>query len=218
MSLPSLLGPVVKPASGGKAKQLIVFLHGVGADGQDLIGLADEFADAFPDAQFVSPNAPFPCDMAPYGYQWFSLLDRSHDAMLEGVQQAAPIVNQFLDHQLNALSLSDSNLAVIGFSQGTMTSLYTLPRRAKPCAAVVGFSGAMIGAEYLGDEITARPPICLIHGQMDEVVPFGAMELAARALLENGVPCKAYAVPNLGHGISPSGIEMAIEFLKTHLA
>jgi len=162
--LPSLSGPVRKPASGGKPRQLVVLLHGVGADGHDLIGLAPYWAPALPDAEFVSPDAPFPCDMAPYGRQWFSLQDRSPSAILGGVRAAAPILDAFLDEALAARGLDASQLALIGFSQGTMMSLYVGPRRAEALAGIIGYSGALIGADTLAQDIRSRPPVLLVHG------------------------------------------------------
>ncbi|HET7593957.1 MAG TPA: phospholipase, partial [Stellaceae bacterium] len=160
--LPSLSGPVRKPASGGKPRQLVVLLHGVGADGNDLIGLAPYWAPALPNAEFVSPDAPFPCDMAPYGRQWFSLQDRSPAAILGGVRAAAPILDAFLDEALAARGLEPSQLALVGFSQGTMMSLYVGPRREKALAGIVGYSGALIGADTLAQETRSRPPVLLV--------------------------------------------------------
>lgn len=213
-----LEGPVVKPASGGVAKQLIIFLHGVGADGNDLISLSHELAPHLPDAQFSSPNAPFACDMAPFGFQWFSLQERTGEALLNGVRTVEPILNQYIDDQLMMLGLDDSKLAIVGFSQGTMTALHTMPRRAKPCAAVVGFSGALVGAQQLLDEMQSKPPVCLVHGDMDNVVPFEAMEIAADALEAGGFTYETHARPNLGHGIDGGAIEIAAKFLKAHLS
>jgi phospholipase/carboxylesterase len=216
-SLPNLEGAWAKPLNGSAPKQLIVFLHGVGADGNDLITLAHELGSYFPDAQFLSPNAPFPCDMAPMGYQWFSLLDRSPDALLSGVRTVEPILNQYFDQQLNMYNVPEEKLAVIGFSQGTMTALHTMLRRPKACGAVVGFSGAMIGSAELKSELKSTPPVCLIHGKMDDVVPFEAMALASEALEENAVPHETHACPNVAHGIDPQGLLAAIEFLKSNL-
>ena len=126
-----LTGPRVVPRS-GPARQLIVLLHGVGADGQDLIGLAPALAGFLPHAAFVAPNGPEPCDMAPFGYQWFSLQDRRPEALRRGVQAAAPLVDAFLDDELERHGLEDRQLALVGFSQGTMTALHVAPRRAKP--------------------------------------------------------------------------------------
>jgi phospholipase/carboxylesterase len=122
-------GPVRKPRSGGAPKQLVILLHGWGADGANLIDLADMFTPVLPDALFVAPNAPFPCEANPFGYQWFSLMDRHPQHMLEGVKNAAHIVDHYIDHQLEALSLTNDKVILVGFSQGTMTALHVALRR-----------------------------------------------------------------------------------------
>jgi phospholipase/carboxylesterase len=208
-----LQGPEHPPAS-GTVKRLVILLHGVGADGNDLLGLAPLLAKDLPDTHFISPNAPFPCDMAPYGYQWFSLQNRALGAMLEGVKTVAPIVQAFIDAQRDRFKLKDEEVALLGFSQGTMTSLYCAPRREKPLAGVVGFSGAMIGADHLHDEIKSRPPVCLVHGEEDMVVPFEAMAHATYALTTEGVEVETHVQPMLGHGIDPEGLEIAVAFLR----
>jgi phospholipase/carboxylesterase len=213
----TLSGPEAKPLSGGKAKQLIVFLHGVGADGNDLFGLRQPFQQAFPDAHIASPNAPFDCDMAPYGYQWFSLQDRSAPAMLQGVQTVAPIVSQFLDSKLQTLGITNNALAIVGFSQGTMTALHTMLRRDAACGAVLGYSGAMISSRSLNSDIKSRPPVCLVHGDSDMVVPYASMVDAEATLTMNDVPHETHTRPNLGHGIDPKGVEIGQAFLKKHL-
>ena len=216
-NIQTLTGSVIKPLSGGRAKKLVVFLHGLGADGEDLISLGQVFGQVLPDAQFVSPNAPAPWDMAPFGFQWFSLQDRAYTAMLAGVEQSAPILNHFLDRQLEILGLHDEDMALIGFSQGTMMALYTALRRPQCCAAVVGYSGALIAPEMLGAEIVSRPPVCLIHGEDDPVVTFEAMDAAKQGLEAANVSVEAHARQGLEHGIDPEGITIAGEFLKKHL-
>ena len=139
-----LTGPTVAPASGGPAQQLVVFLHGLGADGDDLIELAPYFATALPDAAFIAPHAPEPCDMAPFGRQWFSLRDQSPEAMLAGVRHAAPILDDFLNVQLAEHCLGPDKLLLVGFSQGTMMALHLALRRKVAPAAVVGFSGLLV--------------------------------------------------------------------------
>ncbi len=213
MNTAPLTGPSRKPLS-GQAKHLIVLLHGLGADGNDLFGLAPEFAEHFPDAHFVSPNAPFPCDMAPYGYQWFSMLDRNPNKLYAGILEAAPILNAFLDAQLSALKLEPSKLALIGFSQGAMMSLHVAPRRAKPIAGVVGFSGGIVGGDTLGNDIQSKPPICLIHGDADPVVPYGLMAASERVLSSLGVSVETHTRPGLPHGIDGGGLEAAVAFLR----
>ncbi|MBN8543415.1 MAG: dienelactone hydrolase family protein [Alphaproteobacteria bacterium] len=208
-----LQGPDLAPTS-GTVKRLVILLHGLGSDGNDLIGLAPLMKEALPDTHFISPNAPFPCDMAPYGHQWFSLQDRSLGAMLKGVRTVAPIVNQFIDAQRDRFKLRDADIALLGFSQGTMTSLYVGPRRSKPLAGIVGFSGAMIGADLLHDEIRSKPPVCLIHGEEDMVVPFAAMQHATYALATEHVEVESHARPYLPHSIDPEGLDIAVNFLK----
>lgn len=206
-----------KPASGGKAKQLVLILHGWGADGYNLIDLADMFASALPDAHFIAPNAPFVCEVNPYGFQWFSLMDRNPQKMLDGARKAVDILNEFIDEQLAELSLDNSKLALVGFSQGTMTALHLALRRTPQMAAVVGFSGALVGSEVLAQEITARPPICLIHGNMDDVVPYASMAHATNVLKANGLSVEAHSRPHLGHSIDMEGMAIAAEFLKDKL-
>jgi phospholipase/carboxylesterase len=216
--LPTLSGPIHKPAAGGKPRQLVILLHGLGADGNDLIGLAPVLAQVLPDAEFVSPNAPFPCDMAPYGYQWFSLQDRSPDTILAGVRAAAPVLDAFIDEALAARGLAEKDLALIGFSQGTMMSLYVGLRRARTVAGIVGFSGALVGAELLAAEIRAKPRVLLVHGDADTMVPFQALGLAERSLAAAGVPVETLVCPGLGHGIDEAGLKAAARFLKEVLA
>ena len=210
----SLTGPFRKPRSGNAAKQLVVILHGWGADGPNLIDLADMFAPALPDAYFIAPNAPHICEANPFGYQWFSLMDRQPQHMLAGVRAAADVVNQFIDEKLKELSLDNSKMILMGFSQGTMTALHVAMRRTPAIAAVVGFSGALIGGEVLPAEISARPPVCLIHGQSDDVVPFAAMKNASDALKLCGVSVESTPRPFLGHSIDMEGMSVASKFLK----
>lgn len=206
-----LNGPEIPPKS-GITKRLVIFLHGLGADGNDLISIGPMLD--LPDTHFLSPNAPFECDMAPYGYQWFSLLDRNPTKILAGIQVAAPMLNAFIDAQLKRFNLTPKDVALIGFSQGSMMSLYTAPRREQPIAGVVGISGALFGHEMLATELKSRPPICLIHGTHDEVVPFTAMGMAEVALGSADILVEAHARPNLGHGIDEEGIDITTRFLR----
>lgn len=211
----NLDGPRQGPAE--KARALVVFLHGLGADGDDLISLAPLLAPLLPDTAFVSPHAPYPCDMAPMGRQWFSLQDRDPEVLQAGVSAAAPSLNAFLDAELARHGLSDDRLALVGFSQGTMTALHTLLRRPQPCAVIVGFSGALLKPEVLGEEIASRPPVLLVHGDADPVVPFEALAAAEQALDLNGVPVAAYRRPGLAHGIDQEGLQLCAAALVQHL-
>jgi phospholipase/carboxylesterase len=207
-----LSGPRVAPKSGA-ARQLVVLLHGVGADGDDLIGLAPALAPFLPQAAFVAPNGPEPCDIAPFGYQWFSLQDRRPEALLRGVQVAAPLLAAFLDEELARHNLDDRRLALVGFSQGTMLSLHVAPRRPVAMAAVVGFSGALLGAEALKGEVVSRPPVFLIHGDADEIVPVGALAAAVAGLQAADIPVRWEIRPGLPHAIDPEGIAHGGAFL-----
>lgn len=216
---PPLSGPELAPASGGAAKQLIIFMHGVGANGADLLNLGEFMAKDFPDAHFLSPDAPFACDMAPPGYpnsyQWFSLQDRNPVVMEEGAKDVTPIVDAYLETQMKRFNLPANKVALIGFSQGTMTSLHVALHRNEPVAAVVGFSGALLNAAP--DEVTAKPPICLIHGDADDVVSYNALGMAEQQLTDIDVSVETHTRPNLGHGIDPEGVEIATKFLKQQM-
>lgn len=203
-----------KPSSGGAPKQVVMFLHGLGANGMDLIGLAREWDQLLPDAVFVSPDAPFPCDMAPVGYQWFSLQEWTPESILRGVEQAAPILNDYIDQMLAHYNLADENLALVGFSQGTMMSLYAGPRRAKKIAGIVGYSGALVGAETLDGQGIQKPPVLLVHGEADNVVPFAAYHHAMGSLRGAGFSVSGISRPHLPHGIDEEGIEAGAKFLS----
>ncbi len=215
---PHLQGVALPPQSGKAPTSVVVLLHGVGADGNDLIGLAPYWAPALPDTEFISPNAPFPFDMAPSGRQWFSLQDRSPASILAGIQTAAPILDHFLDELLASRGLDGSRLALVGFSQGTMMSLYCGLRRSRAPACIVGYSGALAGAALLAKEIRCRPPVLLIHGEDDPVVPFAALDTAVKTLTANGVKVESLARPGLGHSIDEEGLQRGGEFLTAALA
>jgi phospholipase/carboxylesterase len=206
------------PRAGGLPRQLVVLLHGVGADGQDLIELAPALAEALPGAAFVAPNAPQPCDMAPYGLQWFSLRDRRPEALLLGAQAAAPVLDAFLNAELQRHGLADHQLALVGFSQGAMTALHLAPRRPRAFAAVLGYSGALLGTERLPEEAISRPPVYLVHGDADEVVPVHAMYAAVAGLQAAGIPVQWSLRKGLGHGIEPESVAHGAAFLAAAFA
>jgi phospholipase/carboxylesterase len=193
-------------------------LHGVGADGDDLIGLAPRFARVLPDAEFLSPHGPYPYDMAPMGRQWFSLADRSPSMILAGIRGSAPILSAFIDRELARRGLADRDLALIGFSQGTMMALHVALRRTDACAALIGYSGALSGRESLAEEIRAHPPVLLVHGEADEIVPVEAHPRAVAALEAAGVRVSAHTRPGLGHGIDEEGLRLGTRFLASSFA
>ena len=217
-ALPTLSGPSHPPANGGAPKKLVVLLHGLGADGNDLIGLSPVWAPLLPDAEFISPDAPFPCDFSPFGRQWFSFQSRSPEHVLAGVRAAAPILDNFLDEALKARGLTDRDMALVGFSQGTMMSLYIGLRRPKPVAAIVGFSGRLLAPELLASELRSRPPILLVHGDADPVVPYDSLALAISGLAAAGITAEQLIRPGLGHGIDEDGLRRAGAFLRQHLS
>ncbi len=215
--LPEITGPERAPASGGPARQLVVLLHGWGADGNDLIGLAPHWAARLPDARFVSPHAPYVCDANPMGRQWFSFEDRALDVIMAGVVHARAVIDRYLDTVLAEMGLAEDRLALVGFSQGAMMALDVALRRSAPCAAVIGFSGRLLGPETLADEIRTRPPVLLAHGEADPMVPFAELADAVAVLGANDVPVRWHATPGLGHGIDPQGLEIAADLLADTL-
>ena len=213
-----LRGPERGPVSGGRARAAVVLLHGLGADGEDLIGLADSWAGALPECRFLSPHAPERCDMAPMGRQWFSIRDRSEAALRAGVERAAPALDAFIDGALDADRLGDDRLVLVGFSQGTMMALHVALRRGRAPAGVLGYSGRLIGAARLADEAVARPPVMLIHGDADDMVPIAALHEAVAALGAAGVSAQWHVSSGVGHGIAPDGLAIGARFLRDCLA
>jgi phospholipase/carboxylesterase len=214
----TLSGPSHPPQSGGKPKRLVILLHGLGADGNDLIGLAPYWAPLLPDAEFLSPNAPFPCDMAPYGYQWLSARDPSPEARLAGARAAGAILDGFITEELEKRDLNESDLALVGFSQGTMMSLFVGPRRERPLAGIVGYSGRLIAPELLAEEIRSRPPILLVHGTDDPMVSYDSMAEAEAALKAAGVSVETLTCPGIGHSIDNDGLGRGGQFLQRVLS
>ncbi len=210
------------PARSGKARQLVVFLHGYGADGNDLIDLGRAWQDLLPDTAFVSPHAPEPCAGTPYGRQWFPLTFRVHNERWDGVRHAHPVLDAFLDAELARTGLDDRALALVGFSQGTMMALHTGLRRRKAPGAIVGYSGILIGPddkpiEDIAGEITARPPVLLVHGDQDQVVPPMALPYSVEGLKAFDVHVEAHMSPGLGHGIDNAGLRLGGDFLARAL-
>lgn len=208
------------PASGGKPHSAVVFVHGYGADGSDLLGLADPLAPHLPDTVFFAPDAPERCTGNPFGYQWFPIpwLDGSSEAAaLAGLTQSARDLDAFLDKLLDDEGLLPSQLALVGFSQGTMMSLHVAPRRTAPIACVVGFSGRLMQPEQLQSESVTRPPVLLIHGDQDEVVPLSSLPEAADALVAAEFETYSHVSQGTGHGIGHDGLSLALSFLREKL-
>lgn len=216
-NVPVLSGPSLEPLS-GKTKRLVVFLHGYGADGNDLIEIGRAWQPILPDTAFVSPHAPEPCGQAPVGKQWFGLTFRDPDERWVGVNQAAPALQAYLDAELQRRQLPPSALALVGFSQGTMMSLHAGLRRPVAPAAIVGYSGMFImpgdgPPETVEGEIASRPPILLIHGDQDELIPVQALFHASSSLSALDVPVEWHISHGVGHGIDQEGLRHGGEFL-----
>lgn len=210
-------GPRIAPRS-GTAKQLVVFLHGYGADGNDLISLGREWQALLPDAAFVSPHAPEPVPGYPSGRQWFGLTFRDPDERWRGVMKARPILDEFLDAELAKHNLGGSALALVGFSQGTMMALHTGLRR-PALAGIVGYSGVLVtpsneAAAKAAEEITARPPVLLVHGDQDEMIPAQALFMSAQGLGAMEVPTEWHLSQGIGHGIDADGLRLGGAFLQ----
>jgi phospholipase/carboxylesterase len=210
-------GPRLEPR-GGAAKRLVVFLHGFGADGNDLIEIGRAWQPLLPDTAFVSPHAPERCAGAPMGRQWFGLTFRDPDERWRGVNAAAPILNQFLDAELERRKLPPSALALVGFSQGTMMALHVGLRRPSPPAAIVGYSGLFVlpnnaAPDVVAGEIKSRPPVLLVHGDQDDLIPVQALFHATQALAALEVPTEWHISPGIGHGIDQEGLRHGGEFL-----
>jgi phospholipase/carboxylesterase len=214
-------GPRLEPPS-GQVKRLVVFLHGYGADGNDLIDLGRAWQGLLPDTAFVSPHAPEPCGQAPVGRQWFPLTFRDPNERWTGVNKATPVLERFLDAELTRHNLPPSALALVGFSQGTMMALHVGLRRAVPPLAIVGYSGLLVvppdaNAEKFAAEIRSRPPVLLVHGDQDELIPAQALFHAASGLASLGVPVEWHLSAGVGHGIDQEGLRHGGEFLVRRL-
>jgi phospholipase/carboxylesterase len=210
-------GPRLEPRS-GTARQLVVFLHGYGADGNDLIDIGRAWQGLLPDAAFVSPHAPRPCGQAPMGREWFPLTFRDPNERWTGVNAAAPQLNAFLDAELQRRNLPSTALALVGFSQGTMMALHVGLRRRESPAAIVGYSGMLVIPENIDPdrfaaEIVSRPPVLLVHGDQDQLIPVQALMHAAQGLSALDVPVQWHVSPGVAHGIDQEGLRHGGEFL-----
>jgi len=207
-------------AAKGRATSAVVFVHGYGADGADLLGLSDPLAPHLPGTAFYAPNAPEPSAANPMGFQWFAIprIDGSAPEAAEaGLKQSADDLNAFLDGVLQDEGLAPEKLVLFGFSQGTMLSLEVAPRRFEPLGAVVGFSGRLMAPERLADEAVSHPPILLVHGDSDDVVPPASLPAAEEALRAAGFDVITHVSKGVGHGIAPDGLSLALAFIRDHL-
>lgn len=209
-----------RPAASGKTTSVVLFLHGYGADGADLLGLADPLGPHMRDTTFIAPDAPEPCAGNPMGYQWFPIpwLDGSSEAdMVNGAVAAAEDIDAFIDQVLEQEGITPDRLIVFGFSQGTMMALQVVPRRAGEIAGLVAFSGRVLDPEGFGEGILSRPPVLLVHGDQDEMVPVGHFHEAGQALEAAGFDVYGHIMEGTGHGIAPDGLSVALTFMVQRL-
>ncbi|GIX14183.1 MAG: phospholipase [Paracoccaceae bacterium] len=214
----TLSGPR-RGAPGDGADRLVVFLHGYGADGEDLIGIADMLAPHLPRTRFLAPNAPRRCRNNPMGYEWFPIpwMDGSTEAEMQAAFTASvSLLNGWLDGLPAAEGIGPERTVLVGFSQGTMMALHVGLRRDPGPAGIVGFSGRLLMPERLS-EIVARPPVLLVHGDQDPLIPAASMAEAAEALSAAGVPVKTHLSRGVGHGIGPDGLGLALGFIRERL-
>ena len=212
-----LEGPRIA-AKSGAARSLVVFLHGYGADGKDLIEIGRQWAGLLPDTAFVAPHAPEPCGMSPMGRQWFPLTMRDPSERWTGVVKARPALDAFLDAELARHGIEERRMALVGFSQGTMMALHAGLRRPAAPAAILGYSGMLVGPEHLGEVRHRQVPVLLVHGDQDQVIPADALFMAAEDFSQAGMACQWHLSSGLAHGIDPAGLKHGGQFLAKAFA
>lgn len=213
----TLDGPRLPPASGKSPNALVVLLHGYGSNGADLMALAPLIQPLLPDAAFVAPNAPSPLAGMAQAYQWWPIRTFSHDERSAGTAAAAPAIDAFLTRELERLGLTEDRLLLIGFSQGTMMALHVGLRRKRPLAGIIGYSGMLVAAERLPTEIRSRPPVLLVHGTADDVVPFRWLGEAEAALRANAVPVETHVSQGIGHTVDGDALAAGGAFARKML-
>jgi phospholipase/carboxylesterase len=216
-STTTLDGPRVAPAAGGAPRSLVMLLHGYGSNGEDLISLAPYWRDAIAHTAFVAPNAPELCPGAPGGYQWWGITSLDPTARATGAARAAPILSAFINAELARTGLTESDLALVGFSQGTMMALHVGPTRSTALAGIVGYSGMLADASALAAART-KPPVLLIHGDADPMIPVTAFHQAKTALEAAGFGVESQVSRGLAHSIDMPGLQLGGAFLKRVLA
>jgi phospholipase/carboxylesterase len=207
-------GPRLPPASGGGARSLVVLLHGYGSNGDDLMALAPLVQPLLPDAMFVAPNAPSRIPNMADGYQWWPIRNFSVDERSAGAIAAAPAIQDFLTAELARLDLADDRLLLIGFSQGTMMALHVGLRRERAVAGIIGYSGMLVAPDRLAAEIRSRPPVLLVHGTANDVVPFRSLAQAERELEEAGLAVETHISPGIGLSVGPDGLSAGGAFAR----
>ncbi len=211
---PSLSGSSVMPAGNRDPKHLVILIHGYGSNADDLIGLVPHWAGDLPDTVFVAPNGPARCAGTLGGYQWWPVNTFTMAERVTGAQQAAPILDNFIDQQLRRFGLHESQLALVGFSQGTMMALHVGPRRDRQIAGIVGYSGMVADPVGLNSASRSKPPVLLVHGDADTVLPIAAFHQAKAALTAAGFDLTTHVSPGLGHSVDEVGLGLGKQFLR----
>jgi phospholipase/carboxylesterase len=211
-------GASLKPRSGAAPKQIVMLLHGFGSNGADMIALAPQWQDVLPDALFLAPHAPQRCGMMGMGYQWWGLTGFAPSALAAGAASAAPAINNFIDRKLAQYDLTEADLALVGFSQGTMMALHVGLRRPRAVAAVVGYSGMLTGTADLAHKDFPKPPVLLVHGTADPVVPIAALHIAESELKHLGVEVTTHVSYGVAHTVDPVGLRLGRDFLAENFA
>ncbi len=206
-------GSSLQPLSGNAPKQIVLLLHGYGSSGADLISLAPQWRQALPDALFLAPNAPQRCGFGSAGFQWWPLTMFTPQALAAGAATAAPAINAFIDRKLDQYGLTDTNLALVGFSQGTMMALHVGLRRKRQVAAIVGYSGMLTNAPELAHAAITKPPILLVHGSADPIVPVSALHAAKAQLEQLGIDAITHVSAGVGHSVDPVGLRLGEDFV-----
>jgi phospholipase/carboxylesterase len=210
-------GPRLVTLSGSRLTSLVILIHGYGSNGEDLISLARMIQPALPDTAFVAPDAPSLIPQMADAYQWWPIVTFSMAERAAGAEAAAPELDAFITRELEATGLTSDRLVLVGFSQGTMMALQVALRRTDPVAGIVGISGMLVAPDRLEAEIRSRPPVLLIHGTKDDVVPFRSMDLATSALTAAGVTVENHVSPSVGHSVSQDGLAAATEFMRRQI-
>ena len=206
-------GSSLQPLSGGSPKHIVLLLHGYGSSGADLITLAPHWQRDLPDALFLAPNAPQRLSNLSSGYQWWPLSAFTPQALALGAASAAPAIEAFIDRKLHQYGLTEASLAIVGFSQGTMMALHVGLRRPRQVAAIIGYSGMLTGGHELSQLPITKPPVLLVHGSADPVVPVAALHAAKTQLEHLGVDVTAHISPGVGHSVDPAGLRTGGEFV-----
>ncbi len=213
----SLSGPRQAPKSGGAPKSLVILCHGYGSNGDDLMGLAPHWAAALPDTEFVAPNAPQSVPGMAGAYQWFGISNLDPKVIAQGARAAGPVLDEFIDQELVRTGLSADRLALVGFSQGTMLSLHVGLRREQQLAGILGYSGALAMPEALQNDIKSKPPVQLVHGDADDVLPVRFMVEALENLRAAAVPTRWHISHRVPHSIDQDGLVLGGQFLREQL-